>query len=391
MHSINVALVGLQDDVNSAVQQVLAKFEAAVHGNYKQADELLEQKKSLSGQRMLLIIQVKQPQDAEQIQNLHDAFTTWPVIALVQADSPPNVLLAVNRAGADQIVTIPLNSEDLETAISLINQRFAAQLPSSTVISVSGSIAGCGVSTLALNLADIIAHDFRQHTLLIETAQQMATQAINLNIRPLITVSDLLVDSSTIEATQIKKALVHVDARFDLLAGPMDITNAGNALKGMPKLIHSAREVADALVIDVVASFDDMHFETLWASDQIILVVEQTIPSIRAANMMKDALLRARPPKKVHVVVNKYDPEITSYNEDAIKQLLNVQTIHTIPHDRKHVLLAAAEGRSLRKLDSNLPIVKALRELANHLLGFSEKPDGTSHGLLNRLSRFLQT
>ena len=246
------------------------------------------------------------------------------------------------------------------------------------------------MSTLALNLADIIAHDYRQHTLLIETAQQMATQAINLNIRPLITVSDLLVDSSTIEATQIKKALVHVDARFDLLAGPMDITNAGNALKGMPKLIHSAREVADALVIDVVASFDDLHFETLWASDQIILVVEQTIPSIRAANMMKDALLRA-PPKKVHVVVNKYDPEITSYNEDVIKQLLTAQTIYTIPHDRKHVLQAAAEGRSLRKLDSNLPIVKALRELAKHLLGFSDKPDGTSHGLLNRLARFLQT
>ncbi|MBL8823217.1 MAG: hypothetical protein JNJ77_11560 [Planctomycetia bacterium] len=390
MVAINVVLVGVPDDVFQDVQRVLDKFEIAVQGRYSNAEELLEQKKQLSSQRILLIAQANQASDAQHIQQLHDTFPGWPIIALIQEKSEPNLILAVNRAGADQIVTIPMHADDLEAALSLIHQRFVKQVPNSTVISISGSVAGCGVSTLALNLADIIAHDYRQHTLLIETAQQMATQAINLNIRPLTTVTDLLIDEGSLDATRIKKAVIHVDARFDVLAGPMDITAAGTALKGMPKLIHAAREMADALVIDVMANFDDTHFQTLWSSDQILLVLEQTIPSIRAANMMKDALLRARPPKKVQVVVNKYDPAITNYTEEAIKELLQVQRIHTIPDDRKHVLLAAAEGKPLRKLDGNLPIVKAMRQLTGHLLGFAETHE-RSHGLLNRLTRFLHS
>ncbi|HMO35783.1 MAG TPA: hypothetical protein PKA06_07060, partial [Gemmatales bacterium] len=152
----------------------------------------------------------------------------------------------------------------------------------------------------------------------------------------------------------------------------------------MPKLLQAAREMADVFLLDVVASFDDVHFETLWASDHIVLVVEQTIPYIRAANMMKDALLRARPPKQVHLVVNKYDPEISSYSASALSQLLNVTRVHTIPDDRKHALQSSAEGRTLRKLDGSLPIVKAYRDLVQVLLGFSDSKEKTSGHFLVR-------
>ncbi|MFO0815024.1 MAG: hypothetical protein U0796_17525 [Gemmatales bacterium] len=392
MYSVNVVLIGVGQDELPEVNKVLAHLDATVEASLASASELLQDKKKSGERQCLLILQAKQPQDAEQVQQLRDSFSNWPIIALVPQDSPRNLVLAVNRAGADQIVTTPINTEDLESALELLNKRFQSPATLSNVIAVSGTVPGCGVSTIAMNLADVISHSHRMHTLLIETTQQLATQAINLNLKPQLSIADLLTDASAFDPTQIRKALIHVDARFDLLSGSPDITaSSGSSIKGMPKLVHAAREIADVVVIDVAATFEDTHFETLWASDQVILVLEQTIPSIRSANMMKDALLRARPPKKLYFVINKYDPTLESFTAEKIKETLGVHRLFTIPDDRPHVLLAAADGRPLRKMDNDLAIVKSIRELASIVLGIADRQEASKSSFLNRIARFIQS
>lgn len=392
MYVVNTILVGVDQESQPAVRKVLARLDVNIEADFSTANELLLERKRFQDRQLLILVQVQESQQTEQVQLLRDTYSSWPIIALMKENTSPNEVLAINRAGADQIVTVPVHEDDLESALELLSKRFQTHSSLSTVIAVAGTVAGCGVSTISLNLADLIAHSHRKHTLLVETAQQMATQAISLNMQPQSTVADLLVDSNTIDVAQLKRAMLHVDARFDLLSGPMDISAGGaNSVKGMPKLVQVAREVADVVVIDVVAMFDDLHFETLWASDQVVLVLEQTIPSIRSASMMKDALLRARPPKKLHYVLNKYDPEMDSYTTGKIMETLQIRQLLTIPHDRKHVLRSSAEGKPLRVLDSELPIVKSIRELANATMGLSPQSDGSSSTFLHRLARFLQS
>ncbi len=72
-------------------------------------------------------------------------------------------------------------------------------------------------------------------------------------------------------------------------------------------------------------------------------------------------------------------------------ETLQIRQLLTIPHDRKHVLRSSAEGKPLRVLDSELPIVKSIRELANATMGLSPHSDGSSSTFLHRLARFLQS
>ena len=79
-------------------------------------------------------------------------FPTINIIALAD-NADTNLVLAAMRAGCRQFIPKPIDQQDLSKALKLLTRSAGGKTKSDRVICVIGSSGGCGVTTVAANLA----------------------------------------------------------------------------------------------------------------------------------------------------------------------------------------------------------------------------------------------
>src|SRR5262245_58808998 len=214
-----VVLVGLEPAARSAVGAALrgrGAEPAAVEG----LADALRQAEAHLGETHLFIAQL--PPDG--LAHLTAAVPGQPVIALLPAGADVAALLAAQRAGAAQVVPLPLRGDDFAQALDRVLAQFAPPPRAAAVIAVCGVSGGCGSTTVALNLACELglgaAGAARGGCLLVELTRQMGTLASYLDVQPAVTTPELLADASRLSTQGIRQALTNVAPGLDVLVGP---------------------------------------------------------------------------------------------------------------------------------------------------------------------------
>ncbi len=238
------------------------------------------------------------------------------------------------------------------------------------VIAFTGSASGCGATTLAANAAYEIAIQRKQHTVLIELAQQMGILATNFDIQPVSTLADLLADPEQIDSQLVQRSLVRVAENFDILASSQRVGSfSAFPLSGVLRVLDYVKPIAQCVVLDVPCTYDDFQFETLGSASQIVLVGEQSIASIRSLKLILDTL-RPGPGQHIfHVVINRYNAKMDGLTVGNLQKALGVTNIRTIPDDRAGVLAAANEGKFLRQFNPHSLVLAGIDDLVGTLLG----------------------
>src|SRR5204862_4756975 len=130
-----------------------------------------------------------------------------------------------------------------------------------------------------------------------------------------------------------------VSERFDILVGEYrQITPINVSTSDIIRVVDLCRSMANFAVFDVPCTYDDMYFETLAVADQIVLVGEQKIPSIRTLKLVCEALARIDGVRKLHIIINRYDPRMPGFGADRLKALLEVEDLLTVCNDYAAVM-----------------------------------------------------
>jgi Flp pilus assembly CpaE family ATPase len=127
------------------------------------------------------------------------------------------------------------------------------------------------------------------------------------------------------------------------------------------RLVEITRSLANVAIFDVPCTYDDLYFETLAVADQVVLVGEQKIPSIRTLKLVCEALERIDGLRKLHIIINRYDPKMPGFGVDRLKTLLGVPELQTISNDYAAVMASINHGRPLRL---EAPRSQALADIA---------------------------
>jgi Flp pilus assembly CpaE family ATPase len=103
----------------------------------------------------LCVVRVATADQVVHLRLLSENFVGRPILALVDASSSAEFVFAVNRAGAAQVLPLPLSAEDLRNALRTLKLRHAApqSVAARRVIAISGVTGGCGATAIAINLA----------------------------------------------------------------------------------------------------------------------------------------------------------------------------------------------------------------------------------------------
>jgi pilus assembly protein CpaE len=178
-------------------------------------------------------------------------------------------------------------------------------------------------------------------------------------------------------------SVVHVSESFDILAGAGDPVKAADIkVDRLEWILGLAVPRYDFVIIDVGQTLNPLSILALDRSTQIHLVLQATMPGVRAARRLQEMLVSlGYAPSQLRLLLNRFTRQ-DERTRAALEQMLGMRAHHVIPEDARAVLAAVNQGMPIAKA-GNGPVARSIKEIAAQIAGNGavqarEQPKGRS-------------
>ncbi|MEP1143055.1 MAG: AAA family ATPase [Henriciella sp.] len=239
-------------------------------------------------------------------------------------------------------------------------------------VSVIGAKGGVGASTIAHNLAWSLAESSAVNTALIDLDLSFGTTALDFNHENQQTVADALLAPERVDDAVVSKLLAKVTDRLSLFTAPATVAQIMDIpAESYSAIIDTVRRVMPYVVLDMPHAWNQWTYQTLLASDEVILVCQPDLASLRNGKNIIDELKAQRPndaPPKL--VVNMMGvpkrPEIPPKDFAAA---IDVEPSIVLPFDPQLFGTASNNGQMISETDAAAESSVAIDQLAALLTG----------------------
>ncbi len=314
-----------------------------------------------------------------------------PALSIVLAASQltPELMLEAMRAGVTECVAEPLTLEGIGGAISrIVAQRTSAV--GGQVFAFVGAKGGVGTTTLAVNVATCFAQQ-RHSTLFIDMHPSYGDAAIQFGAEPKFSLTDALDNTHRLDLAFFHGLTAQTKGGVTLLASPDNTPTAPIDPHRIRLLLDFATRNYQFTVLDLPRS-NPATLDTLEGAQNIFVVTNQELASVRGACRVADALSRRYTREKVSVVVSRVDKGAEISVED-IEDVVHAPVRFTFPSDYRVAVQALNEGNPFVLSDRG-KLSNAVTAFARQLIGEPEtaptlsvvKALGARFGVLRRLA-----
>jgi pilus assembly protein CpaE len=276
--------------------------------------------------------------------------------------------LAGYAAGADDYLPKPFELAILEAKIQALLRRSirgsAIQAKRGKVILFSHAKGGVGTTSLAVNVAVLLAAEAQGPVGLLDLDVEFGDSAVFLNVKPRHTLADLPdtpsphVDEAQFEGFVTESGRVRLVVGADAPERAMLVT-----LPAIQLAIDRLARTCDYVLIDAPASFTERTLTALDTSDLVCVVTSASLPSLKATRMCLDLFEKlGLPEQRIRLILN--DSTVHSMDLPAAATVLG-RTPDLVVQHSESLDRAANAGRPLVTSDPNDPVVADVRVLAD--------------------------
>jgi pilus assembly protein CpaE len=312
-------------------------------------------------------------------------------IIIMSVQSEVDYLRRAMLAGARDFLMKPFSGDELVSAVRRVHETRpavaapvpAAQLASSggaavpraaarrkegQIITVYSPKGGSGSTTVAVNLAVALAARGYQ-TVIVDGSLQFGDVALMLNLKTTTTLVDLIGRIEELDEELISSLVMSHKSGLKALLAPsrpeMAELVTGEHMKVLMKRLRNCFEF---VVVDTSTSLDDVALTELDLADRIVLVAQQSLPSLKNISRFFDLTEDLKyPPQKVMLVVNRESNRMSISLKD-VADTLKRTVVATVPVDDAVAGEAADQGRPLVSgAWQKRPISVALARLAEQI------------------------
>ena len=293
------------------------------------------------------------------------AATKTPMIAA--AYEPPLAFVrSLVRAGAHDVVPLPLDVADLETSLSPIRDELArldqsARAGAAKVVSVIKSVGGVGATALMSQLGIRFSQNETKagrEACLIDLDVQFGDAAFQLGLRPSLSLADLIDAGGRLDGDLLRATTTEHSSGLKVIASPPDMLPL-EALSSeqLIDIVDLAAREFGTVFVDLPANWTNWSLSILARSDVVLLVTEMSISSLHRArrqlNLIRDQELQDL---DVRVVVNRFEKGLLKTLRPAdVREALGRDIAYTI----------ASEPAVMRPaIDRGVPIDEIKRKSA---------------------------
>jgi len=393
MYPLKALLVGCTDVVRPNLRRELSMLNVVIESEFLDGRSCLSHLLAIPGEKRLIVIQTDSTADTVQLERLNEAATGQPILSLVDPGGDPSLMVRAMRAGAAQVVRLPLESDDFRAAMQRIAIQFGHPPTESRTITVLGASEGCGASTIALNLASEIGRIRQAMCILGEGSVNFGRLANYLSIEPQLTIANLLGDYELLDLERVQRSMTKVDEYLQVIVGSYNcISPVKLTAEKTLKLLGLTKQLADVVVVDGRYVYEDLDFEFLTQMQQLVLVAKPTVPSIHNLMTLMAHLAQRECLAQQFVVINQFDSRSEDFSVRRLAEILSVPKVFTVAADIEGVRSAENCGQTLRRAAPRSRALADITRLVNAVLGLSSKTEHADWSLgaaLNRVAHLV--
>lgn len=310
------------------------------------------------------------------------------VILSVQGD--PNYMRRAMLAGARDFLTKPPMGDELISAIKrageMAHSERAKSAKQQSVISGPGMLGGMtgfapvtkgkivvvyspkggtGCTTVAVNLS-IALNSEDTRAVLVDGNLQFGDVAIFVNEQGKNTVLDIAPRVDDLEPETLEEILVkHEASGIRILAAPLKPEHAERVSSDQfVRVLQFLQSIYSYVVVDTSTILTDVVLAAIDASDVVVLITTQEIPSIKNARAALD-LFQTMGVSKERIVftMNRYDKRI-SISPERVSENLKYEIAAVVPFDEKVAITAVNRGVPFMLDNKAQPIGRGILSLA---------------------------
>ncbi|MDX3809719.1 AAA family ATPase [Bosea thiooxidans] len=282
------------------------------------------------------------------------------------------------RRGVSEYLIAPLGTLDvLRTLSELYVTPEARNL--GRIIAVTGAKGGVGASTVAHNIAWAIARSLDASTVVVDLDIAFGTAGLNFNQDPPQGIAEAIFAPERLDSALLDRLLSRCSDNLALLAAPAMLDRTIDLGEdSIEQLLDLLRASVPCIVLDVPHQWSAWVKRTLLGADEVVIVAEPELASLRNAKNFIDLARAARPNDSgARLVLNQVGvpkrPEIAAAE---FAKTLATEVLSTIPFDAQLFGTAANNGQMIAEVQAGSKANEAFTQIASVLTGRGEARRG---------------
>lgn len=295
------------------------------------------------------------------------------------------------RSGISEYIVLPATAQQI---VSAITDLFASanSAPIGRTVGFVSAKGGAGGSTVAHNVAWAIATALRQDNLIIDMDLAFGTAGLNFNQDPPHGIADALSANQKVDQTMLDRLMSKAANHINLLTAPVTLDRTYDfEEREFEQVLELCQATMPVVVLDIPHAWNAWVRQTLATVDEVVIVAEPDLASLRNAKNLADTVRALRPTESAPcLVLNKVGmPRRPEINASEFASSVECQLLGQIPFDAQLFGTAANNGQMIAEVSANNKINDIYRAISMHVTGRQmSHANGRSSSLMKLPSLF---
>lgn len=300
---------------------------------------------------------------------LHDC-----MVVLLNDNITVDLVNTAAQHGIRTVLDFTLSPEDFRgkiiAAFELEQQRMRetneGQKVRSKVLAFFGGKGGTGKSTLSVNIAALLAK-MEKRVILIDLDLQFGDVALAMDLDPKDSIVELIQDRAGITIENINAFTVLHSSGVSVLSAPASPEYAEYVKsEHVEKVIDVLRPYYEYIVLDLPPTFNDVSIAALENSDEIMLIYNPDILSLRNFRTCTGILEQLHQNDKCKLIINKNEKGLIKASDFEKISIMEIFSI--VSADAKLSVASLNKGVPIVVAQPRSEVGKQLQELADKIL-----------------------
>ena len=293
-----------------------------------------------------------------------------PVPLIAAAYEPPLAFVRkLVRAGAHDVIPLPLDPEELETALDPIRRMNAAKSVTARagqqkIVTMIKSEGGVGATALLGQLATRFAAGEAaagRQACLVDLDVQFGDAAFQLGLQPRLSFSDLVAAGKRLDADLLRSVASPHPSGLYVVSAPREIVPLESVTsEQVMAIIDLATAEYGTVFVDLPMNWTNWSLSLLARSDIVLMVTELRVPSLHRARRQLDLLdsqdLHAL---DVRIVLNRTEKGLfKTITSDDAERVLRRPIAFTIANDHDTMNQAIDRGVPIAEVRRKCPLAR---------------------------------
>ena len=254
-------------------------------------------------------------------------------------------------------------------------------------IAVTGVKGGVGSSTIAHNIAWTMSDRMEANTTLVDLDLNFGTTGLDFNQESQQTIADAILSPDRFDEAVLERLLVRASDHLSLFTAPATLDRTFDLEKGVfDQVMSLVRQSVPYVVMDLPHIWSDWFKSAVVGADEIVVVAQPDLASLRNGKNLLDFLKAARPnDAQPRLVINNVG--VPRRPEIPVKDFagaIGVEPELVLPFDPQLFGTAANNGQMISDVAPESKCSQGIDYLAGVLTGRQvQKPESGS--LINKL------